>query len=232
MDTHSAQTASSLNRSEAGILLPPPLGASSVIALLAVVVVLLGGVFLQESSVDFDAVRALNMLHVGAVAAVTNTVYAVFGPLGAIVLTVAATALIWVTRRDVRPAAAFAAVIAGTWLPSAVVKVLVERHRPELELLPHPFTPAQVDASYPSGHSVFIVAAAVAICSLAAGTRLALVTRVLAPIVVVVVLLSLLVDGVHYPTDVLASVVWGLGVAPFVRAAWLRAVAPRIPILR
>jgi undecaprenyl-diphosphatase len=79
---------------------------------------------------------------------------------------------------------------------------------------------------------VFITAVAIGVVLLLADTRAARTARVVVPIVVVVLLLSLLVDGVHFATDVLASVGWALGVAPFVRAVWLRLIAPRIPLLR
>ena len=217
---------------DVAILRPPALVRSGVTAVTTVVVVLVLGAALHASAFDLAVTRSFNELHSGLVGVVTDAVYAVLSPVEAVVLTAVATAVIWALRRDLRPAAAFAAVIAGTWLPSAVVKVVVGRPRPELAQLAHPMSPAQVDASYPSGHSVFITAVAIAVVLLLADTRFAGLSRVVAPVVVVVVLGSLLVDGVHFPTDVLASVVWALGVAPFVRAVWLRAVAPRVCFLR
>jgi undecaprenyl-diphosphatase len=199
---------------------------------IAVVAVLVGGGVLHGSSFDLGFVRATNALHTGAIAAVTNAVYRVFSPVEAVALTAVATAIIWLASRDLRPALAFAVVIAVTWLPSAVVKVIVARPRPDRALLPHPFSPAQVDASYPSGHTVFVVAAAIATIALLSDTRAARAMAVIAPIVVVVVVLSLLIDGVHFPTDVLASIVWALGVAPLVRMLWLRWLTPRVPLLR
>lgn len=219
-------------RRSAAVLRPPATTRSAVTALVTVVVVLAAGGVLHASAVDLGVTAALNALHVGPIAVLTNAVYTVFSPVEAVLLTAAATAVVWVVRRDVRPAAAFAVVVAGTWLPSAVVKILVDRHRPDLAQLPHPVSPAQVDASYPSGHAVFITAVAIGVVLLLADTRAARTARVVVPIVVVVLLLSLLVDGVHFPTDVLASVGWALGVAPFVRAVWLRLIAPRIPLLR
>lgn len=218
-------------RTRTGILRPASVASTGIGAAAAVIAVLVAGMVLHDSSVDLPVVIWFNTLHTGFVGVVTNTVYELFSPVPAILLTVVATAVIWAARRDVRPAAAFAVVIAGTWLPSAVVKLVVHRARPDALQLPHPFSPAQVDASYPSGHSVFVVAAAVAVVLLLADTRAAWAIRVVAPILVLVVLCSLLVDGVHFPTDVLASVVWALGVAPLVRAVWVRGVAPRIPFL-
>lgn len=218
-------------RRRSGILRPAPVARTGIVAAAAVIAVLVAGVVLHDSSVDLPVVTWFNSAHTGFVGVVTNTVYELFSPVPAILLTVVATAVTWAVRRDLRPAAAFAVVIAGTWLPSAVVKLVVHRARPDALQLPHPFSPAQVDASYPSGHSVFVVAAAVAVVLLLADTRAAGSTRVVAPLVVLIVLCSLLVDGVHFPTDVLASVVWALGVAPFVRAVWIRGIASRIPFL-
>lgn len=203
-----------------------------VVAVVAVVLVLGGGVALQASSVDLGVVQAMNTLHTGAVGAVATAVYRVFSPVEAVALTALATVVIAVLRRDVRPAAAFAVVIAVTWLPSAVVKLVVDRPRPEASLLAHPFAPAQLDGSYPSGHTVFVTAAAIAVVWLLRDTRAARATVVAAPLAVLVVACALLVDGVHFPTDVLASIVWALGVAPLVRLVWVRWVAPRVAVLR
>lgn len=48
---------------------------------------------------------------------------------------------------------------------------------------------------------------------------------------VAVAALALVTDGVHFPSDVIASVVWTLAVAPAVRYLWVDLVMPRVPLL-
>lgn len=119
-------------------------------------------------------------------------------------------------RRRLQPS-----VVALTWIPSDLAKILVERPRPDAQLLAHPYSPAQVDASYPSGHTVFIAAFVIAALYLLGGTRWFRTALVIGIVLVAVVALSLVIDAVHFPTDVLASIVWSLAVAPAARLVWV-----------
>jgi membrane-associated phospholipid phosphatase len=38
---------------------------------------------------------------------------------------------------------------------------------------------------------------------------------------------SLVIDGVHYPSDVLASILWGIAIAPLARMLWVSVVLAR-----
>jgi membrane-associated phospholipid phosphatase len=107
----------------------------------------------------------------------------------------------------------------------------VHRHRPDVHLLPHPFA-VQPDPSYPSGHTVFVVAFVMALCWVLRGTRWHPVAVVVGTVAVVVVVLSVTIDAVHYPSDALASVVWALAVTPAARLVGVQLIMPRIPLLR
>lgn len=39
---------------------------------------------------------------------------------------------------------------------------------------------------------------------------------------------ALVIDGVHYPSDVVASIVWGIVVAPLARMLWVSVVLRRV----
>nr|WP_246276219.1 phosphatase PAP2 family protein [Curtobacterium albidum] len=138
------------------------------------------------------------------------------------------TGLVWARTRRLVTAAAFAGVVALTWIPSDLLKVVVGRPRPDGSVLPHPFVPVQPDASFPSGHTVFVVALVLAgLLLVPAGPRRR-VLAVLGGVVVLVVATALAVDGVHWPTDVVASVVWALAVAPVARIVWVDLVLTRV----
>ena len=179
---------------------------------------------------DLGLARALNGLHTGAVGVVTSATYNVFEPVPSVVLTVALAAEIWIVR-DLRTGAAFAGVVALTWIPSEMIKLIVHRGRPDVHVMPYPFLPVQTDPSFPSGHTAFIVALVVALAFVVQGTRWHPIVVVVGTLLIVLVVLALAVDAVHYPTDIAASVAWSLAVAPAARLVWVDWVMPRVPVL-
>lgn len=215
-----------------GILRPSPSGARTIViaAVVAAVVTVLG-FMIKAHPVDVSGAVALNRLRTGLVGTFATGIYHVFSPVPAVLLTVAVAGVIWARTRDLRTVVAFAGVVAGTWLPLAVVKLIVNRPRPESALLAHPYTPALTDPSYPSGHTAFVTSLAIALAMVLWGTRWRAAAAVIGALVVVVVAVSLVVDGVHFPSDVLASVVWALAVAPAARYLWVDVVMPRLPLV-
>ncbi|MEA5155951.1 phosphatase PAP2 family protein [Raineyella sp.] len=201
------------------------------VAIVAIVAITVVGFLLKRHPVDLPLSKALNGLHTGAFGAVTSAVYHIFSPVPAIIVTVVICALIWLVGKSLRTAVAFGGLVAVTWLPSAVVKAIVHRPRPDVALLSHPFTPVQTDPSFPSGHTVFIVAFVIGVAYLLRGSRWSGLWTVVGTLLVIVVALSIMIDAMHYPTDVLASIVWSLSVAPAVRVVGVDMIMPRIPFL-
>jgi len=199
-----------------------------IVAIAAVVLLTVIGFLLRSHPIDLQLSQALNTVHVGALGVFTSAVYVAIGPAPAIIGTALVAVAIGFAGRNWRRAAAFAGVVGLTWVPSDLVKILVDRPRPDAQALAHPTLPAPVDASYPSGHTVFIVALVIAALYLLAGTRWfrvgvvvggALVAIVVLSVVIVV--LSVVIDGLHYASDALASVAWALLVAPAARLVWV-----------
>jgi undecaprenyl-diphosphatase len=203
-----------------------------VIAVLGALLVTAVGFALRSHAIDLALAQALNTLHTGVVGTVTTLVYRGLEPVSAIAITIVTTGLIWLSTRQYRVAVAFAGMVAITWIPSDIVKILVSRPRPEAALLTHPFVPAQVDASYPSGHTVFITAFVIALLFVLRGTRWMPVGVVLGVIAVLGVATAVTIDAVHYPTDTVASIVWAVTVAPGARVVWVDWIMPRVPGLR
>jgi membrane-associated phospholipid phosphatase len=194
------------------------------------VVAVFGFLVARTSSFTADEIHlsaVLNAWHTGAIGAIASGVYAVFSPVPAIVITILVAAAILLRSRDLRLAITFGIVIAATWIPSALVKAAVARPRPDAAMLPHPFAVQPADASYPSGHLVFVTALVVTLILLTRGHRLRPLVTVLGVALVALVGASLVIDGVHYASDALASILWSIGVAPFILEAWNRFVLPR-----
>jgi len=173
------------------------------VAAAAFAVLVATGIALRPGQ-DLGLARALNGLHTGALAVVTSATYNVFEPVPSVVLTAALAAVIWIVK-DLRTGAAFAGVVALTWIPSEMIKLIVRRGRPDVLLMPYPFLPVQTDASFPSGHTAFIVALVVALAFVVQGTRWHPIVVGVGTSLIVLVALALAVDAVHYPTDIAAS---------------------------
>jgi undecaprenyl-diphosphatase len=187
------------------------------VAVITGLCVLALGMILRHSSFDLPVTRSLNSVHLRPVAAVTDLVYGVFEPKGAALVVLVTAGVVGYMRRNWRPAAVFAATVAISWLAVAVVKLLVERPRLDSGQLHYPMAHFPTDPSFPSGHTAFATAYAVALVLFAASTERGRQRAfMIGAALVVVVALSVLIDGVHYPTDVLASLVYGLAVTPAV----------------
>ena len=206
-----------------GALLAPIAHRARIIwtAGIGVVLVLVVGLIIRTSRFDFAVVQFFNGFHHGAVGSLTDAVYMIFEPAPAIVGTVVLTGIVLALTRNLRVASTFAVTIAATWLSLAVVKLIVHRPRPDPSLLPFPFTPAQVDASYPSGHTAFVTALVVTIVLGLSVRRSRWVAGIIGALLILGVATSLVVDGVHFPSDVIASIVWGIVVAPLARTIWV-----------
>lgn len=109
-----------------------------------------------------------------------------------------------------RTAIYVAASVVGGTLVSSVLKILFDRPRPDIPGAPHVFT-----ASFPSGHAtlsavVFLTLAAI-LSTATPMRRLKVLYLGVGLFLTVVVGISRVYEGVHYPTDVLAG--WMLGLA-------------------
>lgn len=131
-----------------------------------------------------------------------------------------------VLLRQGRPAVAFALTGLGTWGLSEATKALVARPRPALipYLIPEPW-----NASFPSGHA--ICSMAIYLCfGLLIGRVLPRAVGWLPPLLGVALALAIGLTrpylGVHYPTDVLAGWLAGVGCALIGAALALPREAP------
>ena len=219
-----------LRTQRSGIYRPAPRPLLTVsITVLVGIVILAVGLLLTSHPVDLAAVVGLNKIHTGAWALFADAVYVGLGPVPAVLLTVVIAGIVWSVSRSFVTAISFGLVVALTWLPVAVIKVIVDRPRPEVSALTHAFVPAQVDGSYPSGHTAYVVALACALWFLLRDTRWQWLAVALGIIATAVVGVAVVSDGLHYPTDVLASIAWALAMAPTARlivvdagVGWLR----------
>jgi len=215
-------------RPAVGLFRPTPHAVRAVaVTLAAGLVLLVLGLYLKDHAPDANLVMRLNVHHTGVWGAVANGVYGALEPAWAVILTVAIAGVIRWRSRSWTTALCFGAVVALTWLPSAAYKALVHRPRPDAAILPHPFSPAQTDGSFPSGHTAFVVALAVVTYFLLRDTAWRVPVIVVGIAATAVIGFAVVSDGLHYPSDVLASVAWSLAAAPTARWVVVDVVASR-----
>ncbi|WP_417215614.1 phosphatase PAP2 family protein [Arthrobacter sp.] len=125
-------------------------------------------------------------------------------PAGGVVILGAACLLLW-SRRGLHTVLAFGSTACAAWLPAAMGKVLIDRPRPPLTVT-HALVPELGTDSFPSGHTELAAALVLAaVLVIATSGRHRLLIGVAGGAFVLVVAASRLYLGVHYPSDVLGS---------------------------
>ena len=132
-------------------------------------------------------------------------------PAGGLAILVTIGAVVW-WRSDRVAAMQFVGIAGVSWVSVEPVKLLVQRPRPVLAGVHH----AVESWSYPSGHVALVTALVLGLVAVTHGKARAQVAAV-GTVVVIVVATSRLALGVHYPTDVLAAIVWTSAVWVVVR---------------
>jgi membrane-associated phospholipid phosphatase len=199
------------------------------VGILLLILTIVGGFIAKsfgQSSPELNLLVALSRIRVPVLDAVALGIQYGFEPLvNSIILAVICLGLLWPLRDPLR-ALAFGSIASVGWVSSELGKYTVLRVRP-----PHSTVRALIletsNDSFPSGHTAFgfslVVAVILVLIKPGVARRLAIVAGALA---VMVVGLSRLYLGVHYPTDIAGSVlistaalmvwlpIWNLRVEP------------------
>lgn len=200
------------------------------VAIATVVVIIAAGFLVRFVPIDVAFSEAMHHLHLSALTQVAEAFYRSLKPLPAAGIMVVATVAAGLVSRSRRVALAFFGGVAVTWGLAEAAKLVVERPRPGMSEAMTQAVGATADPSFPSGHVAFTASfAAVLICALWT-TRWRTLGIVVGVILVVGMSVSVVVIGVHYAGDALASVLWVAGVYPAVRAGGA-VLLPRIDAL-
>jgi undecaprenyl-diphosphatase len=182
------------------------------------------------SQAEMGPLEWFSLHHLAALDAFALAIAWVFAPPQAIAITVLGTAAVLIVSRSPWRAATFLVVVALSWGSSKVVKMIVARPRPDGALLAHPLAIEQ-SGSFPSGHVCFTAALAIGVLVMVRDTRRR--TRILLLVIssggVLVVAVSRVYLGVHYPTDVIAGIVYTPSAAAVLLWLWLNVLLPHVP---
>lgn len=207
-----------------------------VLPLTVILLVILAGLAIAASPAvtawDLGVIRAIEGARTPFLDAVTLTDSVLFSPVAALLIVGLISAATWIARRRLGPALAFATLALLPWLGSTVVKDIVRRPRPLSADLPHHVL-TDTGFSFPSGHTSFAVALALALLIVFGHGRLRRPLIAFAIVAPLVTAFSRVYLGVHNPTDVLASLVYATAAVLLVLGV-LRAIAPaleRFPLI-
>lgn len=173
------------------------------------------------SEADLDLVQHVSRAHVPVLDEAALLVDRLLGPQLGAALVLLLTVAMWVVSRRATAALTVLGVAVGPWASAELVKLVVQRDRPDPGLLADPLIIEPHSFSFPSGHTALATGLALALILLAWGRRRALVIAVSGAAVAVVGLSRVWV-GVHYPSDTVASVVLGCSVVALTLPTWLR----------
>ncbi|MDQ0118396.1 phosphatase PAP2 family protein [Pseudarthrobacter sp902506025] len=155
-------------------------------------------------------------------------IHVAFGPIGATALVAVICAyLLWIRKKPAQ-ALGFALVVAAGWLASTLAKTIVARPRPSGAAL-HPAITETGYNSYPSGHTAFAAAFVMAVTLVLARSRKAQAASLsVGAVFVAVVAFSRVYLGVHYVSDVIASVFVVIAAVMVCGSVWNTFLAPRL----
>ncbi len=149
---------------------------------------------------------------------------------GVVILAIWCGYLLFVRRRPITASAVFLVVAVG-WNSTQLAKAIVARPRPPREFM---LDPEIGSNSFPSGHTAFTVAVAVAVFFLFRESRHRRTVVVCGVLAVLLVAFSRMYVGAHYPTDTFGSVLIAGSAILFITGVWHAWLLPnleRLPVL-
>lgn len=182
-----------------------------VIAAIALVVVVAAGLAIVAdpawSAAEVKVVAAVNGWANPVSDAVALTIDRVFGPQGAAFVAFGVALIAWGLTREWRVPVRLGIAAGGAWAIAELIKHVVQRMRPDPAALPHLIVDSPPSFSYPSGHTAFAAALGAAVVVTLFASRGRRTAVVLAAVVALVTAWSRVYLGVHYITDVTASLI-------------------------
>jgi len=197
---------------------------------IALIVLVAAGILVTGSSEwtrsESEILQAFSLAHTPFLTWIALAINVLFSPpIAAAIVVIVTIAVLFRTRR-LGDALEFAAVVTGSWFGSEIVKWIVHRPRPDQSLLAHPLV-IETSFSYPSGHTAFAASLGLGLILLVRRSRWRPVLFGVVAVVSVLVALSRMYLGVHYPTDVAASLIYSIAMMTVLASIWSRFVTPR-----
>lgn len=182
------------------------------------------------SADEMRAVEAVHGAHNALFDLVALTINTVFGSAGAVLVVAVSLAWALLVTRSWRPPLRIFVVLVVPWVLAEAIKPVAQRPRPDPALLSPAVIPDPATFSYPSGHTAFAAALVCALVIVLAPAGSRGIPIAAGTVIVLITAWSRVYLGVHYPSDVAASML----VVPMtaiavdrVVARWSWSVSPR-----
>jgi membrane-associated phospholipid phosphatase len=200
-----------------------------VVCVVVVLLVLIVGILVTKSAsytaAETHILASIAASRVPAIVSASLALNWIFSPPIAVIIGVVSAAIVFVVTRRWLTVLHFAVLVLGTWLSSEVIKVLVHRPRPHGSVVDI-LVPNPDPDSYPSGHVCFAVGLAFAVLVLVMRSRARWIVAIVAILLALATSISRIYLGIHYPTDVVASLVFAAAAFVAIEALWRRFVNP------
>lgn len=192
------------------------------VSLFGIAAIVLWGMAIKTDAGELGVDVWLNSLHTPFLDAAGSFAAVVVGPTLAVVWGVVFAVLVSWRFRSVAIGLGAGLAVALSWVSSAVVKLVVARPRPHWDSIAHHVGTMEVDSSFPSGHVTFVASLTVVSVLLLWRTRLRWWVVAAGTAVTVFVALARVYIGVHYPSDVIAAMLYGIfgGVLAHALVGW------------
>lgn len=181
---------------------------------------------------DVSILRQIRLQHSPSQTTIAVAIAWLFGPpIAAAITALIIAALYLFSRPRLVVAAKFAFLVGGTWLGSELVKLIVQRPRPgaigasQIIETPLSFT-------YPSGHTAFAASLGLAVVILVWASRWRPLAIALTVVLVLLTGYSRMYLGVHYLTDVIASMIYSVAAITLLNVLFVRYLQPKLSTTR
>jgi undecaprenyl-diphosphatase len=224
--SHTEETSTTATDALRPVRRPVALGGAGVLGVALVVIV--GVVIGHNAGVARGELTVLQWFsdhHTAPLDAVALAIAWLFSPTIASAITVLSGSAVLIVTHSLMRALTFVGIVVVCWSGSQIIKLFVERPRPDGGLLSNPLL-TEHSFSYPSGHTSVTAALAIALIVTLRDSRGRTLTIVVGAIVTVLVALSRMYLGVHYPSDVSAAIVNVVSVAAIAVPVWLDLALP------
>lgn len=194
-----------------------------VVSLVGVAAILLWGLWIRADTNELGFVVWLNSLHSPVLDALGRFAAVIVGPALAVVWGLVFAGIVAWRSRSVAIGLGAGLAVGLSWASSAVIKLLVDRPRPDWNAIGHHVGVMEVDPSFPSGHVTFIASLTVVTCLLLWRTRFRWWAIVLGALATLLIAVSRMYVGAHYLSDVIAAALYGLfgGILAYALVGWL-----------
>lgn len=200
------------------------------VPILIVLAVGIAGLLIKSTNFALTEINVsiwLTEHQIPAISVIAGAIATIFSSIVATIIAALTTVIIGVIN-TIRRAGHFLWMVFISWGGSALLKPIVQRPRPDADLLHDPVSPQTGVLSYPSGHTAFATALFLAIALTLISREHRRIAIILAVIGILIVAASRVYVGAHFMTDVTAGATASAASCWFGATVWSNYIRPHV----